>query len=77
MLQKQIAAAGLEKILQHLVNASDNDLLHLYNAALALLFVSFSEGFGLLLVEAMNCGCPAIIANSSSHPEISGGPSLG
>ncbi|MBV5319817.1 MAG: glycosyltransferase family 4 protein [Chlorobium phaeobacteroides] len=75
-LQKKIAGAGLEKNVQHLVHVPDNDLVHLYNAALALLFVSFSEGFGLPLVEAMNCGCPAIIANSSSLPEISGSSSL-
>ncbi|NTV92357.1 MAG: glycosyltransferase family 4 protein [Chlorobiaceae bacterium] len=75
-LQKKISDAGLEKNVLHLTHVSDNDLVHLYNAAIALLFVSFSEGFGLPLVEAMNCGCPAIIANCSSLPEISGGASL-
>jgi glycosyltransferase involved in cell wall biosynthesis len=75
-LQKKIADLGLNNNILHLTHVSDNDLVHFYNAAMALIFVSFSEGFGLPLVEAMNCGCPAVIANSSSLPEISDGSSI-
>jgi alpha-1,3-rhamnosyl/mannosyltransferase len=75
-LKEKIADLGLSNNILHLTNVSDNDLVHFYNAALALLFVSFSEGFGLPLIEAMNCGCPAVIANSSSLPEISDGSSI-
>ncbi len=75
-LYKRIAELGLQKNTLHLQNVSDEELVHFYNKALALLFVSYSEGFGLPLVEAMNCGCPSIIANCSSLPEISGGSSI-
>ena len=75
-LYKKIAELGIQKNTLHLLNVSDEDLVHFYNKALALLFVSYSEGFGLPLVEAMNCGCPSVIANCSSLPEISGGSSI-
>ena len=75
-LHKKIAELGLQKNIVHLQNVSDEELVHFYNKALALLFVSFSEGFGLPLIEAMNCGCPSVIANCSSLPEISGGSSI-
>ncbi|MEI7825049.1 MAG: glycosyltransferase family 1 protein [Chlorobiaceae bacterium] len=75
-LYKKIAELGLQKNTLHLQNVTDEELVHFYNKALALLLVSYSEGFGLPLVEAMNCGCPSIIANCSSLPEISGGSSI-
>ena len=75
-LQNKIVAMGLNKSVLHLQNVPDNDLVHFYNAAVALIFVSFSEGFGLPLIEAMNCGCPSVISNSSSLPEISGNSSI-
>ncbi len=75
-LQEKINILGLKNNIVHLTNVSDHDLVHFYNAAIALIFVSYSEGFGLPLIEAMNCGCPAIIANCSSLPEISAGSSI-
>ncbi len=51
----------------------DADDLHLvYNAAEALVFPSFYEGFGLPILEAMACGCPVITSNISSMPEVAG-----
>ena len=52
--------------------ASDHELSYLYQNAFALLYPSFYEGFGLPLLEAMSCGCPAIAANTSSLPEVVG-----
>ena len=56
--------------------ASDTDIVHLYNAAIGFVFASLSEGFGLPAVEAMQCGCPVISANSSSLPEVAGDAAL-
>ena len=50
----------------------DADLAALYSGALAFLYPSFYEGFGLPPLEAMQCGTPVITSNSSSLPEVVG-----
>ena len=52
--------------------ATTDELIGLYKNALALVYPSFYEGFGLPLLEAINCGCPTIAANTSSLPEVVG-----
>lgn len=47
-----------------------------YNAADALVYPSFSETFGLPLLEAMACGCPVVTSDISAMPEIAGGAAL-
>lgn len=44
----------------------------LYSMARSLIFASLYEGFGLPVLEAMACGCPAIVSNSTSLPEVGG-----
>lgn len=51
---------------------ADEDLAALYSGAEAFVFPSLYEGFGLPVLEAMQCGCPVIASNSSSIPEIAG-----
>lgn len=49
---------------------SDNELNKIYGSALALVFVPFFEGFGIPLIEAMQCGIPIIASNVTSIPEV-------
>lgn len=48
------------------------DLAPLYNGALAFVYPSLYEGFGLPVLEAMQCGTPVICADNSSLPEVGG-----
>ncbi len=49
-----------------------NDLRTLYQYARAFFLVSWYEGFGIPLLEAMQCGCPTCYATGSSMNEIAG-----
>jgi glycosyltransferase involved in cell wall biosynthesis len=51
---------------------SDGELRALYEHAECFVFPSFYEGFGLPPLEAMQCGCPALVANRSALPEVCG-----
>ena len=54
----------------------DADLAALYSGALAFVYPSLYEGFGLPPLEAMQCGLPVIISNVSSLPEVVGDAAL-
>lgn len=51
---------------------SADDLAILYRHAVAHLFLSRLEGFGLSVAEAMASGCPVIVAKNSGADEIGG-----
>jgi glycosyltransferase involved in cell wall biosynthesis len=51
---------------------SDQDLPALYSGALAMVYPSIYEGFGLPVLEAMAAGTAAIAGNSTSLPEVAG-----
>ena len=57
------------KIIDYL---SDSELKYLYTETFALILISFYEGFGLPVVEAMQEGKPVIVSNCSSLPELVG-----
>ncbi len=54
----------------HVSIGSDAILMQLYKNALAFVFPSLYEGFGIPILESFSCGCPAILSNVSSLPEI-------
>ena len=56
----------------HHVKINDAVLKNLYKNAQAFIFPSRYEGFGLPVLEAFSCGCPVVLSNSSSLPEIGG-----
>lgn len=51
---------------------SYKDLPYVYNLAEVFVFPSFSEGFGLPVLEAMACGIPVIVSSEGSLSEITG-----
>jgi glycosyltransferase involved in cell wall biosynthesis len=53
-----------------------SDVIALLQTALALVFVSLYEGFGLPVVEAFAAGCPVIASNTTSIPEVAGDAAL-
>jgi glycosyltransferase involved in cell wall biosynthesis len=54
----------------------EESLPELYAHALALVYPSLYEGFGLPVVESMACGTPVLTSRSSSLAEIAEGAAL-
>ena len=49
---------------------NDDDLVKLYNRASIFIYASLFEGFGMPPLEAQACGCPCIVSNNTSLPEV-------
>jgi len=54
----------------------ESDLPALYSGALCFIYPSYFEGFGLPPLEAMKCGAPVIVGNTTSLPEVVGDAAL-
>lgn len=63
---------GLEEKVRFTGPLSDEALAAVYRGAVALLFPSLYEGFGLPIIEAMACGTPVLTSNITAMPEVAG-----
>jgi glycosyltransferase involved in cell wall biosynthesis len=54
----------------------DQELPQLYSDALAFVYPTHYEGFGLPVLEAMQCGCPVITSRDPAVTEVSGGAAI-
>ena len=76
-IEKQyISELGIDNRIVHCGFASDAQLAKLYRCSAAFVYPSLYEGFGIPPLEAMACGAVAIVANSSSIPEVVGDAAL-
>jgi glycosyltransferase involved in cell wall biosynthesis len=69
-------AQGVSDSLRFIGYVSDGQVAYLYEKALALVFVSIVEGFGMPVLEAMREGCPVITADRGAVAEIAGDAAL-
>jgi glycosyltransferase involved in cell wall biosynthesis len=58
--------------LRHLSGVDDAALPALYSGAAAFVYPSHYEGFGLPVLEAMQCGCPVITSRDAAITEVAG-----
>lgn len=54
----------------HQLNVTDDELAYVYQNAIAFIYPSKYEGFGIPILEAFYCKCPVILSNTSCFPEI-------
>lgn len=54
----------------------DDHLRALYSHARLFVYPSLYEGFGLPPLEAMACGCPCVVSDTASLPEVCGNAAL-
>ena len=71
-LMEYVNSLGLSHRVKFLDYVPYSELPKLISQALAFVFPSLWEGFGLPVLEAMACGTPVITSNISSLPEVTG-----
>ncbi len=73
---KEADAIRFADRIHHIGYIDSADLPAIYQGAEVLWFPSFSEGFGLPIIESMACGTPVITSSTSVMPEIAGDAAL-
>jgi len=71
-LEAIVAKYNLEKDVVFTGIVSNQELIDIYQMADIFVFLSLYEGFGLVLLEAMEFGLPIVASNVSSIPEVVG-----
>lgn len=67
-----IFEAGITDRVKFTGFVDDEDIIVLYRLASVFCFLSFDEGFGLPVAEAMACGIPVVVSDTPIHREICG-----
>ena len=75
-LTSEIRRKKLNDRVHIITNADFDDFPALYANALASVYVSQFEGFGIPILESMCCDVPVVTSNISSMPEAGGGAAL-
>lgn len=70
MIVRRAASDGLSSRVLYLPPLSDEELAAAYSDLEVLVLPSFSEGFGLSVLEAAACGTPSVVYDSGSLPEL-------
>jgi len=71
-----ITQAKLGSSVKLFASTGDEELRAFYSCAYAFVYPSIYEGFGIPPLEAMGCGTPVIVSNTSSIPEVVGDAGL-
>ena len=69
---ERVASLGLVESVVFLGHVPDRLLPALYTGAAVFVYPSLYEGFGLPPLEAMACGTPVVVSDTSSLPEVVG-----
>ena len=72
IIEDALNESGIKDKVRFLGHLPDNEIPALYSSAEMLVFPTLYEGFGLPPLESMSFGCPVIISNTSSLPEVAG-----
>ena len=70
--QRSLAKLDLDSRVQLLIDIDDEQLRRLYGQAVAFVYPSLYEGFGIPLLEAMACGCTVVASDIPSSREVAG-----
>jgi len=70
------ATGALPDSVTHVGYVSDGELRALYEGAAGFVHPAYYEGFGIPPLEAMTLGCPVVVSNAASLPEVCGDAAL-
>jgi glycosyltransferase involved in cell wall biosynthesis len=73
---EKVIEHGLSDCVVYIGKIEESDLASWYRGAIATVFPSLYEGFGLPVIESMACGTPVVTSCTTSLPEVGGDAAL-